>query len=232
MNDLMSQQQRHLLNSMGVDVWILKETQPKSFVATQFWRDQAYEKFDLNEPVIEPLPTLQNIVVEKPHLQSKHDIQILNEEIIGLTKDQHQTRSLEVTSVHEVTSEIALQILPFTLALLTIDQCSILLNYTELLAQEKIFVESLRSALGATITELRWPINLADFQQSDYVNSYVNGFIDSTSLGQRIILLGGLPKVLDLDIAIKTVGITDLINNPKEKRVLWEMLKAINSPNY
>ncbi|WP_092746906.1 hypothetical protein [Acinetobacter boissieri] len=228
----MSQQQRHLLNSMGVDVWILKETQPKSFVATQFWRDQAYEKFDLNEPVIEPLPTLQNIVVEKPHLQSKHDIQILNEEIIGLTKDQHQTRSLEVTSVHEVTSEIALQILPFTLALLTIDQCSILLNYTELLAQEKIFVESLRSALGATITELRWPINLADFQQSDYVNSYVNGFIDSTSLGQRIILLGGLPKVLDLDIAIKTVGITDLINNPKEKRVLWEMLKAINSPNY
>ncbi|MBF7687580.1 hypothetical protein [Acinetobacter rathckeae] len=224
----MSQQQRHLLQSMGVDVWVAKDTQAQVFVATQFWRDQVSESFDLDEEP--PQQVVQNLVIDKPsrHIGSKHNIEAVTAESITPAVVKNQTIAPAETPLAQLEAEkVIQQVLPFTLALLVTDQCSVLFDHTQLLAEEVLFVENLVSALGATITQLRWPIDLAGFQQSDYINSYVKGFIDSVSPQQQVILLGNLPTAVNIDITYKMQSIAELMKNPTQKRALWESIKSI-----
>lgn len=226
MNSLMSQQKRHLLHSMGIDVWILKDTQSKNFVAMQFWRDQPCEDMDINEPIIQQPPPIQIVTALDRRTQSKQGINKTFSEN-KVRSDQEKT-VVESVLADDYTLGVVPQVkvLPFTLALLTTNKCSILLNYTNLAAEEKVFVDSLAHALNAKMLQLHWPINFFDFQHNDHVSSYVKGFIESRTSLQQIILLGRLPEVVQLDLKKNIIYINDLIKNPMQKKLLWEMIKS------
>ncbi|MBF7684618.1 hypothetical protein I2F17_02060 [Acinetobacter sp. B10A] len=217
----MLQQQRHLLHSMGVDVWIVKDTQPKNFSAEQFWRNQSSAFFELEDQ--QPSIIKQDLISEKDTRQ-KH-IQIQTKVLDDLQKNE-DLMHVESVLTPEMPQALVQQVIPpFTLILLSTDQYSLLLNVTEISVQEKIFLENLTYALAATSTNLHWPPNLPDFQQGCFANSYVKGFVDHVSLDKEVILLGQLPSSINLEVKKNMPSMTDIINDPTQKRALWAMIK-------
>jgi len=209
--------QRDILATLGIDIWIPRDVACQNMPSSSIWRDQAVPEY------------LTEIVIAK----SQPEIPIVPqvEQPKALERTEPLTRPTSL--IKEVQTEVAplvieertaLQIAPFQLQAFGLPDCVIVVDATEMTAEQQQLWNNIQQALQAEYYELQWPFPLLNFQDSRGVDSYVQGFLDAISVDKNIILIGQLPYLADPK-SINLASLQEMLDQPLLKKRLWQFMQ-------
>lgn len=209
--------QRDILATLGIDIWIPKDVACQNMPSSSIWRDQATPEY------------LTEIVIAKSQPEIPIAPQI--EQPKALDRTEPLTRPMSLSK--EVPTEVALlaieertalQIAPFQLQAFGLPDCVIVVDATEMTAEQQQLWNNIQQAVQAEYYELQWPFPLLNFQDSRGVDSYVHGFLDAISADKNIILIGQLPYLADPK-SINLAGLQEMLDQPLLKKRLWQFMQ-------
>ncbi|WP_445346346.1 hypothetical protein [Acinetobacter bohemicus] len=209
--------QRDILATLGIDIWIPRDVACQNMPSSSIWRDQVVPEY------------LTEIVIAK----SQPEIPIVPqvEQPKALERTEPLTRPTSL--IKEVQTEVAplvieertaLQIAPFQLQAFGLPDCVIVVDATEMTAEQQQLWNNIQQALQAEYYELQWPFPLLNFQDSRGVDSYVQGFLDAISVDKNIILIGQLPYLADPK-SINLASLQEMLDQPLLKKRLWQFMQ-------
>ncbi len=200
-------QQREILTSLGIDVWIPRTAVSENLAQSRIWRDQvnAIEVVEVApvtiaaapEVMLEPQPVPEPVVVEPVERNAEINIQ------------QHES----------VLPELA----QFQLQLLSLAHCTICIDATHLSSMQQQLWHNISAAVEAELHVLQWPFPLLNLQDTRGIKSYIQGFLDAHSLDKTLISLGQLaysPKPMQ-----HLPSLQQMLDEPQCKRILWNALQ-------
>ena len=209
--------QRDILATLGIDIWVPKDAACQNMPSSSIWRDQAAPEY-LSEIVV---AKAQPLIVPEPKAEQLK------------TLDQPDPLPAPTPVVKEVQAEIvpqvveerpALHIAAFQLQAFGLPHCVIVIDATELSAEQQQLWNNIQQALQAEYYELQWPFPLINFQDGRGAESYVQGFIDAISADKNIILLGQFSYFNHSKI-IHLAGLQEMLDQPLLKKRLWQFMQ-------
>lgn len=212
-------QQRNILATLGIDVWIPKEVVCQKNTAPSLWRDQEVEDIQPDSSLVfETAPVAQNIPV--PPVQTTSITEI---------ERPQQTKVVAEPVVKEVVIEkeqivITAQIQAFELQMYVLENCAILLESSQLNDAQRQLWQNIQKARLGQYAELKWPFPLAAFQESRGLSSYIQGFLDATATGKKILCLGQLDFIQHSNI-LHLASLEEMLAQPLLKRRLWQLMQ-------
>lgn len=211
-------QQRNVLATLGIDVWIPREVVCQKNTAPSLWRDQLVEE-------VQPSPVLT--FETAPVAQ---DIQATSQTspITEIERPQ-QTKVVAEPVVKEVAVEkeqivITAQIQAFELQMYVLENCAILLESSQLNDAQRQLWQNIQKARLGQYAELKWPFQLAAFQESRGLSSYIQGFLDATATSKKILCLGQLDFIQHSNI-LHLASLEEMLAQPLLKRRLWQLMQ-------
>ncbi|MDO3665511.1 hypothetical protein [Acinetobacter higginsii] len=212
-------QQRNILATLGIDVWIPREVVCQKNTAPNLWRDQIVEEASQPlTPILDVVPTLQEIQVA-----SRPTLAITEKEI------SQPTEIIAKPIVKEAVVEkeqivITTQIQAFELQMYVLENCAILLESSQLSDAQRQLWQNIQKARLGQYAELKWPFPLAAFQESRGLPSYIQGFLDATASGRKILCLGQLDFIQHSNI-LHLASLEEMLAQPVLKRRLWQLMQ-------
>lgn len=209
--------QRDILATLGIDIWVPKGAACQKMPSSSIWRDQAAPEY-LTEIVV---AKAQSPIVPEPKAEQLK------------TFDRPKQLPTPTLVVKEVQAEVlpqvveerpALHIASFQLQAFGLPHCVIVIDATELSAEQQQLWNNIQQALQAEYYELQWPFPLVNFQDGRGVESYVQGFIDAISADKNIILLGQFPY-FNHSKSIHLAGLQEMLDQPLLKKRLWQFMQ-------
>ena len=164
--------QRDILATLGIDIWAPKAAACQKMPSSSIWRDQAAPEY-LTEIVV---AKAQSPIALEPKAEQHK------------TPDRPKQLPTPTLVVKEVQTEVvpqvieerpALHIASFQLQAFGLPHCVIVIDATELSAEQQQLWNNIQQALQAEYYELQWPFPLMNFQDGRGAESYVQGFIDA-----------------------------------------------------
>lgn len=212
-------QQRNILATLGIDVWVPRDVVCQKNTAPNLWRDQMVE-----EPIQIPAirfdstsaqDTIQNPVDPAPP-------------IIKIEVPQQVETITEPVVVKEVVEKeqiiITAQIQTFELQMYVLENCAILLESSQLSDAQRQLWQNIQKAKLGQYAELKWPFPLAEFQESRGLSSYIQGFLDATALNKKILCLGQLDFIQHSNI-LHLASLEEMVAQPLLKKRLWQLMQ-------
>lgn len=212
-------QQRNILATLGIDVWIPKEVVCQKNTAPSLWRDQVIEDIQPDSSLVfETAPVAQNIPV--PPVQTTSITEI---------ERPQQTKVVAEPVVKEAVIEkeqivITAQIQAFELQMYVLENCAILLESSQLNDAQRQLWQNIQKARLGQYAELKWPFPLAAFQESRGLSSYIQGFLDATATSKKILCLGQLDFIQHSNI-LHLASLEEMLAQPLLKRRLWQLMQ-------
>ncbi|WP_343579075.1 hypothetical protein [Acinetobacter sp.] len=212
-------QQRNILATLGIDVWIPKEVVCQKNTAPSLWRDQVVEDIQPDSSLVfETAPVAQNIPV--PPVQTTSITEI---------ERPQQTKVVAEPVVKEAVIEkeqivITAQIQAFELQMYVLENCAILLESSQLNDAQRQLWQNIQKARLGQYAELKWPFPLAAFQESRGLSSYIQGFLDATATSKKILCLGQLDFIQHSNI-LHLASLEEMLAQPLLKRRLWQLMQ-------
>ncbi len=211
-------QQRNVLATLGIDVWIPREVVCQKNTAASLWRDQVVEEVQ-QAPVLtfETAPVAQEIQVT-PQTAPVTEIE-----------RPQQAKVVAEAVVKEAVVEkeqivITAQIPAFELQMYVLDNCAILLESSQLNDAQRQLWQNIQKARLGQYAELKWPFPLAAFQESRGLSSYIQGFLDATATSKKILCLGQLDFIQHSNI-LHLASLEEMLAQPLLKRRLWQLMQ-------
>ncbi|MGE8643986.1 hypothetical protein [Acinetobacter vivianii] len=211
-------QQRNVLATLGIDVWIPREVVCQKNTAPSLWRDQLIEEVQ-QAPVLtfETAPVAQEIQVT-PQTAPVTEIE-----------RPQQARVVAEAVVKEAVVEkeqivITAQIPSFELQMYILENCAILLESSQLNDAQRQLWQNIQKAKLGQYAELKWPFPLAAFQESRGLSSYIQGFLDATATSKKILCLGQLDFIQHSNI-LHLASLEEMLAQPLLKRRLWQLMQ-------
>jgi hypothetical protein len=211
-------QQRNVLATLGIDVWIPREVVCQKNTAPSLWRDQVVEEVQ-QAPVLafETAPVAQDIQVT-PQTAPVTEIE-----------RPQQAKVVAEAVVKEAVVEkeqivITAQIPAFELQMYVLDNCAILLESSQLNDAQRQLWQNIQKARLGQYAELKWPFPLAAFQESRGLSSYIQGFLDATATSKKILCLGQLDFIQHSNI-LHLASLEEMLAQPLLKRRLWQLMQ-------
>jgi len=211
-------QQRNVLATLGIDVWIPREVVCQKNTAPSLWRDQVVEEVQ-QAPVLtfETAPVVQEIQVT-PQTAPVTEIE-----------RPQQAKVVAEAVVKEAVVEkeqivITAQIPAFELQMYVLDNCAILLESSQLNDAQRQLWQNIQKARLGQYAELKWPFPLAAFQESRGLSSYIQGFLDATATSKKILCLGQLDFIQHSNI-LHLASLEEMLAQPLLKRRLWQLMQ-------
>jgi len=211
-------QQRNVLATLGIDVWIPREVVCQKNTAASLWRDQVVEEVQ-QAPVLtfETAPVAQEIQVTPQTLP-----------VIEIESPQ-QAKVVAEAVVKEAVAEkeqivITAQIPAFELQMYVLENCAILLESSQLNDAQRQLWQNIQKAKLGQYAELKWPFPLAAFQESRGLASYIQGFLDATATSKKILCLGQLDFIQHSNI-LHLASLEEMLAQPLLKRRLWQLMQ-------
>lgn len=203
--------QREVLAQLGIDVWIPREVVCQETDRTLLWRDQAVSEIITQIPVVQTsvtaktVDTLQKPIINKPEIEQP---------------------VVEVRSVVEeiVEERPRLEIEPFSLQALVLSHLVIIIDSTEVNAEQQQLWGNIQRAIHSEFYELNWPFALENMNDGHGVENYIQGFIDSIAVDKKVIVLGKLPHSFNSDVMCLAT-LADMLKEPLLKRRLWNFIQ-------
>jgi len=212
--------QRDILATLGIDVWIPKEAACQNMPSSSIWRDQAAPEY-LTEIVV---TRVQSSIAPAPKTEQLKTLDRTEQ----LPTPPIAVKEVQAEVVTQVVEErAALQIEAFQLQAFSLPHCIIVINATELSAEQQQLWNNIQQALQAEYYELQWPFPLINFQDGRGAESYVQGFIDAISADKNIIFLGQLPY-FNYSKSIHLAGLQEMLDQPVLKKRLWQFMQKSN----
>lgn len=201
--------QRNVLSTLGIELWIPRESLSQKCESNRIWRDQvAAEIIDIQhslapEPILQPSIALPQATLVQPTVEQLP--------IIAPVQD--------VAVVREM-----LEVAAFSLQSLTLEHCVLLIDATHLNLEQQTLWANIQRAVPAEFNELQWPFAWEKVQDGRGVASYIAGFIDASGQDKNIICLGEIaymqhPKVTQL------ASLQQMLEQPLLKKRLWQFMQ-------
>ena len=203
--------QREILVQLGIDVWIPRDVLCQEIKQTSLWRDQAVSEIITQiEPVINiNTPILNKSVVEKP--------------VIKNTAEQ-QIPAVELISTAIIDERTKLEIIAFSLQAVVLPHLIIMLDVSEISAEQQQLWANIQRAINAEFFELNWPFAMAEMNDGNGVENYIHGFIDAIKFEQKIVCLGHIPHFQN-SMVMPLASLQDMLDSPLLKRRLWNFIQ-------
>ncbi|MPW43129.1 hypothetical protein [Acinetobacter guerrae] len=215
----MTGQQRNILATMGVDVWIPRALSCQKKQPVSFWRDQTPIVTEatvlvLNQQVdaipsepdvaksIEIEPSVKDSFVEV--VQSNSDLSLSN----SMPKQQPQVAVIQQA---------------FILEAYCLDRVILIVETSQLSNQQRQLWMNIQSALSGLYHELKWPLPLENFRDGRGVQAYVQGFLDALAIDKQILILGKLDFISHIH-SMQLASLQEMIDQPLLKRRLWQLM--------
>ncbi|WP_174559425.1 hypothetical protein [Acinetobacter bouvetii] len=205
--------QRDIFTALGIDIWVPKDAACQKMPSSSIWRDQSAPEYPTEIVVVNtPLPV--EVKHEQPALNSIQPPTV----VISTTEEQ-------IEAVAEVIEQRpALQIPAFQLQAFGLPHCVIVVDATEISAEQQQLWNNIQQALQAEYYELQWPFALMNFQDGRGAESYVQGFLDAISIDKNIIFLGQSAYFTHAK-SISLAGLQDMLDQPLLKKRLWQFMQ-------
>ena len=117
-----------------------------------------------------------------------------------------------------------IQILPFSLQILSLAHCSIVIDATAMTEETQNLWTNIQRAVVSEFCELNWPFPWANVQDGRGVDSYIQGFLDGMSAEKNIIFLGTVPYISNSKI-IQLASLQEMLDQPILKKRLWQFMQ-------
>lgn len=212
-------QQRNILATLGIDVWIPREVVCQKNTAPNLWRDQVVD--EVSQSTVLALDSA--LIVEAIPVTPVHTPPITEIEIPQQTKVVVEPVAKEAV-VEKEQIVITAQIQALELQMYILDNCAILLESSQLNDAEQQLWQNIQKARLGQYAELKWPFPLAAFQESRGLSSYIQGFIDATATNKKILCLGQLDFIQHSNI-LHLASLEEMIAQPLLKRRLWQLMQ-------
>ena len=212
-------QQRNILASLGIDVWIPREVVCQKNTASSLWRDQVLEELQQTPArVFEPAPVVQDV-----------EVKTVQTALVTEIERPQQAEVVAEPVVKEAVVEkeqivVSTQIQAFELQMYVLENCAILLESSQLNDAQRQLWQNIQKARLGQYAELKWPFPLAAFQESRGLSSYIQGFLDATGTGKKILCLGQLDFIQHSNI-LHLASLEEMLAQPLLKRRLWQLMQ-------
>ncbi|MBC9228036.1 hypothetical protein HI850_001685 [bacterium SPL81] len=210
-------QQRNILATLGIDVWIPRDIVCQKNTASALWRDQNIQtssiQFDskVSQNVTEIKVEHQSVAIKEVEpLQQKQ------EAVVQPIAKQSLIEKEQIV--------ITAQIQSFELQMYVLDNCAILLESSQLNDAQRILWHNIQKAKLGQYAELKWPFPLAVFQESRGLSSYIQGFLDATATSKKILCLGQLDFIQHSNI-LHLASLEGMLAQPVLKKRLWQLMQ-------
>lgn len=231
MNMNVSEHQRSILATMGIELWI-----PKVDVQTRHYENALYRDIAQVEQDIAVVPELnthstqsdakpENQKVQPPQIEKAHQPEV------SLLKRNPETQQIEEVSAPEhiqqqtnFTVEPALQIAPFEIQAYCIESCVIFVDCTQINADQFTLWGNIQQALVGQFYDLKWPFPMLQLQDGRGAAMYIQGFVDALRQERKVISLGQLPYLNNTEM-FELASLQEMIEQPLLKRRLWQFMQ-------
>ncbi|EPG38420.1 hypothetical protein [Acinetobacter colistiniresistens] len=209
-------QQRNILATLGIDVWIPREVVCQKNTASSLWRDQvADETPQPSVPMIAPasvvqdriLPVSTTTTIEEPQPAEIIAKSVVKEAVV-------EKEQIVITA----------QIQAFELQMYILENSAILLESSQLSDVQRQLWQNIQKAKLGQYAELKWPFPLAAFQESRGLSSYIQGFLDATANNKKILCLGQLDFIQHSNI-LHLASLEEMLAQPVLKKRLWQLMQ-------
>lgn len=233
MNVNVSEHQRSILATMGIDLWVLKVAVQTRHYQTALYRDVEQEQqtsidtieFSNLSAAVQSAPNTDTVVessiqIEKPQLP----------EVSLLKRNPETQRTEEVTTSKQIqqqtdfVAEPAVQLSPFEIQAYVIENSVLLIDSTQISSEQLTLWSNIQRALIGQFYELKWPFPMLAFQDGRGASLYVQGFIDALRQERKIISLGHISHVGQQEI-VELASLQEMLEQPLLKRRLWQMMQ-------
>ncbi|MDO7206981.1 hypothetical protein ACJBLD_09580 [Acinetobacter nosocomialis] len=213
-------QQRNILATLGIDIWIPRTQVCQKNNAHTVWRDQVVES---HTPIIAP-------TIDVPAFEQKPSKPLLSEapKVVEqpsiAISDVPQTDRIVEKPVIAVEQEA---ITPFELQAYCLEKCVIFVDVTALEKEEKQLWTNIQKAKVGHYAELKWPFPLAAYQDQRGVGSYIQGFLDAVAAEKKILCLGKCAYIQHANL-IHLASLKEMLDKPLLKKRLWQLMQDNN----
>ena len=212
-------QQRNILATLGIDVWIPKTQVCQKNNAQSLWRDHV-----ASEPEAIILPSVEPVVVEQPPKPQINDIQKVEPVIEVPVSIQVQPAVIAPNNEEQAP---VIKIASFELQAFSLEKCVIFLDVTNLSEEEKQLWSNIQKAKIGQYAELKWPFPLATYQDQRGAGSYIQGFLDAVAAEKKILCLGKCFYIQHANI-IHLASLKEMLEKPLLKKRLWKLMQDNN----
>ncbi|WP_313035384.1 hypothetical protein [Acinetobacter sp.] len=210
--------QRDILATLGIDIWVPRNAACQKLPSSSLWRDQAAAEYQ-TEIVLAKAPAvlpLEFKADQKP--EPKHT------KLLDVSVSVKVEKAELVAEV--ITERSALQIAAFQLQALSLPHCVIVVEATEITAEQQLLWTNIQQAVTAEYYELQWPFPLMNFQDGHGAESYVQGFLDGMSADKNIIFLGQC-DYFKHSKSINLASLQEMLDQPLLKKRLWQFMQKL-----
>lgn len=213
-------QQRNILATLGIDIWIPREVVCQKNTAPSLWRDQVIEDISQSTvPAFETVAVAQDVQVKVvPAAPVTEIIPPPQAEIAAKPAIQEEAVADKETVI------ITTQVQAFELQMYVLENCAILLESSQLGDAQRQLWQNIQKAKLGQYAELKWPFPLPAFQESRGLSSYVQGFLDATATSKKILCLGQLDFIQHSNI-LHLASLDEMLAQPLLKRRLWQLMQ-------
>ncbi|MGE8538033.1 MAG: hypothetical protein ACN6NI_02015 [Acinetobacter sp.] len=204
--------QRDILATLGIDIWIPRDSACQAHQVS-VWRDQAAPEF--HSDIVLPQLKQPEVVVDLSIPELEPVIQP-GSEVVPVASEP---KPVPVQQQREI-----IQIPPFSLQVLSLAHCSIVIDATEMTEATQNLWSNIQRAVVSEFCELNWPFPWANVQDGRGVDSYIQGFLDGVSAEKNIIFLGAVPYISNSQI-IQLASLQEMLDQPILKKRLWQFMQ-------
>ncbi|WP_349926838.1 hypothetical protein ABJ384_08855 [Acinetobacter sp. A1-4-2] len=208
--------QRDILATLGIDIWVLRDVVCQKMPSSSLWRDQAAAEYQ-TEIVLAKAPAVLPLALKADQRQEPERTESLISPIAAVEE------KIDIVA-EEIATRPAQQISPFQLQALALSHCVIVVDTTEITAEQQQLWHNIQHAVSGEYNELQWPFPLMSFQDGHGAESYVQGFLDAISEDKNIIFLGQ-SAYLKHSKSINLAGLQEMLTQPLLKQRLWQFVQ-------
>lgn len=213
-------QQRNILATLGIDVWIPRDIICQKNTAA-LWRDQNIEQNTQLSSIQFDSKVSQGVAEIKVEQQS-----VAIKEVEALQQKQEAVVQpiAKQSLIEKEQIVITAQIQSFELQMYVLENCAILLESSQLNDAQRMLWQNIQKAKLGQYAELKWPFSLAAFQESRGLSSYIQGFLDATATSKKILCLGQLDFIQHSNI-LHLASLEEMLAQPVLKKRLWQLMQ-------
>lgn len=210
-------QQRNILATMGVDIWIPRHVVVQKNTSS-LWRDQGVEQ---------PIQALISIQAdegsEKSFENSSPLSTLVQPDVIDAVKQPIQNQITKQNKIVDL--EISATLNEFRLEAFVLSKSILLVETTTLTEAERKLWINIQSACSGAYAELNWPFPLLNFRDNRGIGAYVQGFLDALTLDKKILCLGKIEFVRHEQLML-LASLAEMLEQPILKKRLWTLMQS------
>lgn len=223
----MLEHQRSIMAVMGIDLWMPKTAVDTRAYSNSLYRDQVEPELDDERNTY--LNAVQpNNIIAIEEVASVVDSAKTTVPIAKNNVDEKLEINAQSTAQTNAEARPALQVAAFELQALCLECCVIVVNVTEITAEQNILWRNIQSAIQGQYFELKWPFALSNLQDGRGAPIYVQGFLDAICVEKTILSLGELPYG-NAESMITLASLEEMLQQPQLKAKLWQCMQSSNA---